>query len=43
MILHGPGKGDTDVKNRILDSMGEGEGGLIWADTIATCTLPYVK
>ena len=29
MILHGPGKGDTDVKIRLLDSMGEGEGGLI--------------
>ena len=23
-------KGDTDVKNRLLDSVGEGEGGMIW-------------
>ena len=23
-------KGDTDVKNRLLDSAGEGEGGMIW-------------
>ena len=23
-------KRDTDVKNRLLDSMGEGDGGMIW-------------
>ena len=23
-------KGDTDIKNRLLDSVGEGEGGMIW-------------
>ena len=23
-------KRDTDVQNRLLDSMGEGEGGMIW-------------
>ena len=23
-------KRDTDVKNRLLDCMGEGEGGMIW-------------
>ena len=23
-------KGDTDLKNRLLDSVGEGEGGMIW-------------
>ena len=36
-------KGDTDVKNRLLDSPGEGKGGIIWEHTTETCTLPYVK
>jgi len=34
-------KGDTDVKNR-LDSV-EGEGGMIWENSIETYTLSYVK
>ena len=34
---------DTDVKNRVLDSVGEGEGGMIWENSIETCILPYVK
>ena len=34
---------DTDVKNRILDSVGEGEGGMIWENSIETCILSYVK
>ena len=36
-------KKDTDVKNRQLDSVGEGEGGMIWENSIETCILPYVK
>ena len=36
-------KRDTDVKNRLLDSVGEGEGGMIWENSIETCTLSYVK
>ena len=36
-------KRDTDVKNSLLDSMGEGEGGMIWETGIETCILPYVK
>ena len=38
-------KRDTDVKNRLLDSMGEGEGGMIWENNmyIETCILSYVK
>ena len=36
-------KGDTDVKNRLLDSVGEGEGGMIWENSTETCTLPCVK
>ena len=36
-------KGDTDIKNRLLDSVGEGEGGMIWENSIETCILLYVK
>ena len=36
-------KGDMDVKNRLLDSVGEGEGGMIWENSIETYTLPRVK
>ena len=36
-------KRDTDVKNRLLDSVGEGEDGMIWEDSIETCILSYVK
>ena len=36
-------KRDTDIKNRLLDSVGEGEGGMIWENSIETCVLPYVK
>ena len=36
-------KRDTDVKNRLLDYVGEGEGGLIWENSIETCVLLYVK
>ena len=27
-------KRDTDVKNRLLDSVGEGKGGMIWENSI---------
>ena len=36
-------KRDTDIKNRLLDSVGEGEGGIIWENSIETYILPYVK
>ena len=36
-------KRDTDIKNRPLDSVGEGEGGMIWENSVETCILPYVK
>ena len=29
-------KRDTDVKNRLLDSVGEGKGGMIWENSIET-------
>ena len=34
---------DTDVKNILLDSVGEGKGGMIWENSIETCILSYVK
>ena len=36
-------KRDTDVKNRLLDSVGGGKGGMIWDNSIETCKLSYVK
>ena len=32
-------KKDTDVCNGLLDSEGEGEGGMIWENGIVTCIL----
>ena len=29
-------KRDTDVKNSLLDSVGEGEGGVVWENGIET-------
>ena len=36
-------KRDTDVQNSLLDSVGEGEGGMIWENGIETCIVSYVK
>ena len=36
-------KGDTDIKNRLLDTVGEGEGRVIWKNSTETFILPYVK
>ena len=36
-------KRDTDIKNSLLNSVGEGEGGMIWENSIETCILSYVK
>ena len=36
-------KRDTDVKNRLLDAVGEGKGGMIWENSIEICILQYVK
>ena len=36
-------KRDTDIKNRLLDSVGEGEGGMIWENGIETCILSCKK
>ena len=36
-------KSDTDVQNRLLDSVGEGEGGMFRENSIETCVLSIVK
>ena len=36
-------KRDTDVLNSLLDSLGEGEGGMIWENGIEICKISYVK
>ena len=36
-------KRDIDVKNILLDYVGEGKGGMIWENSIEACVLPYVK
>ena len=36
-------KRDTDVQNRILDSVGGGEGGMFQENSIETCILSRVK
>ena len=36
-------KRDIDVYNSLLDSVGEGEGGMIWENGIETCIISYVK
>ena len=32
-----------DIKNRVLDSVGEGKDGMIWENSIETCILSYIK
>ena len=36
-------KRDTDVQNRLLDSVAEGEGGMFQENSIETCILSRVK
>ena len=36
-------KRDTNVQNKILDSVGEGEGGMFPENSIETCILSIVK
>ena len=36
-------KRDTDIKNRLLDSVVEGEGGMFQENSIETCILSRVK
>ena len=43
MVTMRDSKRDTDVKNSLLDSVGEGEGGIIWENDIETCIISYMK
>ena len=36
-------KGDTDIQNRLLDSVREGDGGMFQENSIETCMLSIVK
>ena len=36
-------KRDTDIKNRVLHTVGEGKGGMIGENSTETYTIPYVK
>ena len=36
-------KRDTDIRNTLLDSVGEGEGGMIWENGIETCIISCMK
>ena len=36
-------KRDTDVQNRLLDSVGEGEGGMFWENSTETSILSRMK
>ena len=36
-------KRDTDIQNSLLDSVGEGEGGMIWENGIDICIISYKK
>ena len=36
-------KRDTDIQNRLFDSVGEGEGGMFQENSIETCVLSRVK
>ena len=36
-------KRDTDVQNRVLDSVGEGEGGMFQENSIKTCMVYRMK
>ena len=35
-------KGDTDIKNRLLESVEEGKSRMIWENSIKPYILPYV-
>ena len=34
---------DAGIGNRLVDPVGEGEGGTNGESSVETCTLPYVK
>ena len=36
-------KGNADIENRLVDTVGEEEGGMNWENSMETDTLSYVK
>ena len=36
-------KRDTNVQKSLLDSVGDGKGGMIWENGIETCIISYKK
>ena len=43
VILRARQQRGTDIKKRLLDTVGEGEGGMIRENSTETYILPYVK
>ena len=43
MTLYARQQREIDIKNRLLDSVKEDEGGMIRENSIETCILSYVK
>ena len=43
ITLYANRKRDTDVQNRLLDSVGEGDSGMFQENSIETCILSRVK
>ena len=43
ITLYANRKRHTDLQNRLLDSVGEGEGGMFWENSIETSILSRVK
>ena len=43
ITLYVSSKRDAGVQNSLLDSVGEGEGGMIWENGIEICIISYKK
>ena len=43
MTLYARQQRDPDVKNRLLDSVGKGKGGMICENSIERCIVSHVK
>lgn len=43
MNLFAGRNGGADIENRLVDTVGEGEGGTNRESSVGTCTLPYIK
>ena len=43
MNLVAGNSGGGNIENRLMDTVGEGEGETNWESSVETCTLPYAK